>query len=317
MKFIILFIIIIFNINGINSATLIFYDSNNNNTVDNNNGELIRLSNIYFTNYNNSYNKDEDVIFEGEMEIKKFNDSYLNTTSGSSNNDNGLDCQIKSNKSNVVLLIIDKKFNNNCENIIINLNSSSSNNNNNTNKNEGNNLKVILFNTDENTGNNRAKYIIRNNNDSRDDDGDNNNDIRIGLINNIDFNNVDNLGDKIKFIRLISESLYPTPEQIAEDEKVNWKAYTTRTAIVRPAKSLFHYKMNVDRISMEISKSLNNMNMNRDVVNMANNNNDDNSDNDVGDGGVMAEEEGDDFVVFEFGFLAIRKLFNAELCLIK
>ncbi|CAJ0756413.1 18671_t:CDS:2, partial [Entrophospora sp. SA101] len=88
-------------------------------------------------------------------------------------------CQIKSNKSDVVLLIIDKKFNSNCENIIINLNN-------------------------ENTGNNRAKYIIRNNNDSRDDDGDNNNDIRIGLINNIDFNNVDNLGDKIKFIRLIS-----------------------------------------------------------------------------------------------------------------
>ncbi|CAH1763404.1 4810_t:CDS:2 [Entrophospora sp. SA101] len=176
MKFIILFIIIIFNINGINSATLIFYDSNNNNnTVDNNNGELIRLSNIYFTNYNNSYNKDEDVIFEGEVEIKKFNDSYLNTTSGSSNNDNGLDCQIKSNKSDVVLLIIDKKFNN------------------------------------ENTGNNRAKYIIRNNNDSRDDDGDNNNDIRIGLINNIDFNNVDNLGDKIKFIRLISELLKASP----------------------------------------------------------------------------------------------------------
>jgi hypothetical protein len=50
--------------------------------------------------------------------------------------------------------------------------------------------------------------------------------------------------------RPTSRSLIPTPEQIAEDERRNFAAYTRRTAVVRPEPS---YKMNPNRISVNMS----------------------------------------------------------------
>src|SRR5436190_15420249 len=83
-----------------------------------------------------------------------------------------------------------------------------------------------------------------------------------------------------------SRSLLPTPEQIAEDEIRNSAAYTKRTAVVRPEPS---YKMNPNRISVDMRGTSLGMGMN-DIGNsispnvLINNNN--NNNNNTGAKGI-------------------------------
>ncbi|CAB4424200.1 unnamed protein product [Rhizophagus irregularis] len=67
-----------------------------------------------------------------------------------------------------------------------------------------------------------------------------------------------------------SRSLIPTPEQIAEDERRNSAAYTIRTAVVRPEPS---YKMNPNRISVDMSLGTGEIRNNSPSIALINNNN--------------------------------------------